>query len=332
MFTQAKLKLTIVYSLFFLGMFWLLSAAIYGWTHQSLGQGYISQVREEHEKISPGGFTQTHTEIVTTAGEVALASLRRELLILNALLFLIVPEVAWVLAQKSFNPVEEAHARQRQFVSDASHELRTPLSVLTGELELSLTKTRPVKYYQHVIKDSLEEIKRLSQLVRDLLFFARQGKQLSDVNFSSVDLTDVTGRVISHLHQKSKMKHQQVKLIPDTLPSVIKGNPTFLEQLIYNLIQNAITYTPEKGLITVKLINKKQRVVVQVTDTGIGISKLNQTHIFDRFFRVDPSRGRRDGYGLGLAICKSIVDSHQGTIQVNSKLNSGTTFTVILPK
>jgi signal transduction histidine kinase len=328
MFRKANIRLVLFYSLITLLLFAAFSIGLYVWMDRSFGAGYVSEVEQQDFQ---GQFDERDTAIATTAGEVALDRLRNNLLILNGALIVIVPSVAWLMTRRTLAPVQRIHDQQKQLASDVAHELRTPLSIMSGELEVALRKERTVADYKQVLVSSKQETDRLISLVENLLFLATgdQGKQA--INFEKVDITDLIGEVIASLQIEISSKHIALHFEPEEAPSSVLGQPSMLRRLFYNIINNAILYTPVEGNIWVSLSSSKQYAQVKVKDTGIGISREDQGKIFDRFYRVDPSRSQAKGYGLGLAICKSIVELHRGKITVDSDLGQGSTFTVILP-
>jgi len=212
-----------------------------------------------------------------------------------------------------------------------AHELRTPLSIMSGELEVALRKERTPADYQQVLNSSKQETDRLIELSENLLFLARADQGRQAIEFEKVDITDLIGSVIAGLQAQSTKQEIAIHFQPEEEPTFVEGQPGMLTRLFLNLIQNAIQYTPSHGEIWISLSTGKQYVEVEVRDTGVGIPPEEQEKIFNRFYRVDASRSQTKGYGLGLAICKSIVELHHGRITVRSALRKGSTFTVILP-
>lgn len=328
MFKKANIKLTLIYSALFLALFGVFSIGLYVWMENSFGESYISEVQRQNVE---GQFDQRDTAIATVAGGIALDRLRDILLILNGGLVIIIPCVAWLMTRRTLAPVQRIHNQQKQFVSDVAHELRTPLSIVGGELEVVLRKERTVSDYKQALASSKQETDRLISLVENLLFLARadQGKQAID--FEKVDITDLAGSVIAALQTESANKQIALHFEPEAEPTFAWGQPSMLRRLFFNLIHNAILYTPAEGSVWVSLSADKLYAQVAIRDTGIGISPENQERIFNRFYRVDPSRSRTKGYGLGLAICRSIVELHHGRITVHSAPDQGSTFIVTLP-
>lgn len=329
MFRKANIKLTLLYSALFLVSFWVFSAGLYIWMENSFGESYISEVQQQSEIES--GFDEQHVDIADIAGEVAMDRLGNTLLILNGALIIIVPGIAWLMTRRTLAPVQRIHEQQKQFVSDVAHELRTPLSIMSGELEVALRKERIPADYQQVLTSNKQETDRLIELAENLLFLARDDQGRQAIEFEKVDITDLIGSVIASLQTESTKKEIAVHFEPEEEPTFARGQPAMLRRLFFNIINNAIHYTPLKGDIWVSLSTGKQYAQVKIKDNGIGISPEDQEKVFNRFYRVDDSRSQTKGYGLGLAICKSIVELHRGKIILRSALNQGSTFTISLP-
>jgi signal transduction histidine kinase len=330
MFTKAGLKLTLFYSAFFFAFFWIFSISLYVWMDKSIGEGMI--VKRVQQQEQQGQFEgEFDGKSVTIAGTIALDQLKTILLILNGGLLPVIPLTAWLLTRRTLAPVQSIHERQQQFASDVSHELRTPLSILSGEIEVALKKDRSGNDYRQTLKSAKEETDRLGGLVENLLLLAQieQGKQARAVE--AVDTTDLINQVIGESQPKSKEKHIAVHFTPAEESVVVVGQEALLRQLFFNILDNAIKYTPEKGKITIGLSQDTYYAIVKVKDTGIGIAPEQQARIFDRFYRIDDARSETTGYGLGLAIAQAIVASHNGKIRVHSAVGIGSTFSLYLP-
>ena len=333
MFTKAHLKLTVFYSLFFFVLFWSFSFGLYIWVEHSLGESYISQVKKLHDQTGQniGEFDDSKVTVVTIAGEVALDRLANILVIFNAGLLLIIPITSLFFARRTLAPIKQVHEQQKQFVSDASHELRTPLTIMLGEMGVALQKQRSNEYYRQILTSNKEELNRLSLLVENLLFLAREDQNKNYLQFVTVDITDVVSSVIAHLNSEIKKKRLEIVFKPPEENIAVYANASLLTQLFFNLIDNAIKYTQAKGIITISLVKKNKIVEIVVKDTGVGISPAIQEKIFERFYRADSSRSLSKGYGLGLPICRVIVKRHQGNLTLHSAEGKGSTFAVSLP-
>jgi heavy metal sensor kinase len=224
--------------------------------------------------------------------------------------------------------IESGFARERQFTADASHELRTPLTAMQTILSFMREKQRTPQEYRQALDDLAEETDRLQVLVEDLLQLAR-GERGLELNRETIDLARLLSDVADSLRPLAENKGLELNCnLPPAL--VIAGDMDLLIRLIVNLVDNAINYT-ERGSITLSAKENGAWAVIQVTDTGIGIPPEHLPHIFERFYTVEPSRSS-GGTGLGLSIARQIVEAHAGRIEVQSEANSGTTFTVRLPK
>jgi len=292
----------------------------------SFGESYIDEIEQQGEFE----LDEQDTDIAAIAGDVALHRLGNTLLILNGAMIIIIPGIAWLMTRRILAPVQHIHEQQKQFVSDVAHELRTPLSIMSGELEVALRKERIPADYQQVLTSSKQETDRLSELAENLLFLARADQVKQAIEFEKVDITDLIGSIIASLQAEGIKKQIAIYFQPEEEPTFTRGQPAMLRRLFFNLIHNAIQYTPSQGEIWISLTTSKQYAEVRIRDTGVGIPPEDQEKIFNRFYRVDPSRSQTRGYGLGLAICRSIVELHHGSITVRSALGQGSTFTVML--
>jgi heavy metal sensor kinase len=226
----------------------------------------------------------------------------------------------------------EASFRQiRQFTSDASHELRTPLTVLKGETELALRRPRSADDYRSVLESSLEEIDRMSRIVDELLFLSRA--DLGEIKMESRPVR--LDQLFDDLKRQAEVlgHEQSVQIVTGMIePATVAGDDMRLRELVLNLLDNAIKYSPPGGRVEMSVVTQDGTARLSVSDQGIGVSLEEQAHIFDRFYRTDAARAHtKKGTGLGLAICQWIVDAHHGTIEVHSEPGKGSTFTVILP-
>lgn len=227
--------------------------------------------------------------------------------------------------------LDKAFALQQRFVADAAHELRTPLTALRGEIEVLLRRSRTVDEYQEVLKSNLEEIERLSLLTSNLLTLARVDAGEEIIAVQICDLTALCQDVCKKLAALMAQKNIDFQLNCSQEIKIL-GDSAGLERVVYNLVENAIKYSPPGETIKVSLQKVKAQIELIVADTGIGISTEDLPNIFERFYRADKARSRESGgSGLGLAIVETIVKAHKGEITVSSQLGKGTTFTILLP-
>jgi signal transduction histidine kinase len=225
-----------------------------------------------------------------------------------------------------------AEKEQQQFIADVSHELRTPLTVLRGTLEVVLEEDRPAEEYREAIGNGLLEVRHLSRLSQNLLFLARGQSGRITLSFANVDLNRFVTDVTRDLQPASSDRN--IDLAAEVPPEPIRAfiDADRMQQVLHNLLENAIRYTAEDGSIRVRLATSRTEATIEVVDTGIGIPARDRPHVFERFFRSD--RARRaypGGSGLGLSIVRWIVEAHKGIVEVESEPDKGTTFRVRLP-
>jgi signal transduction histidine kinase len=325
MIRQARIKLTLLYSIIFLLLFWSLSFGIYSWMNKFFGDReriHVNQMYQPEPGIEPFTLQEPSSDMI-------MDELRNILLIIDFILLITIPTLTWFLTGNALGPVQKAQKREQQFITNASHELRTPLSILHAQMEVILKKKRDISEYQQVLQSNKEEVEDLIALVENLLFISREQTNHSSPINETLDITDVTAERIAYFQKKAHKKKLKIFLKPPASELVILGNLQLFKRLLTNLLENAIKYTV-KGSITITIKQENSQAVIQVTDTGIGIAKEKQERIFDRFYRADESRSEQ-GYGLGLAIAKQITDIHHGTITVNSESKKGTTIKILLP-
>ena len=240
-------------------------------------------------------------------------------------------ELAAVL-NATFARLEEEFNRQVRFTADASHELRTPLAVLHAQVELALSRPRSPEEYEEALERCRNATVRMRGLIDGLLMLARADAGKLDLDRQPLDLGHLAAEAIEQLQPAAK--RAEIALTVESLdqPLMVAGDATFLGRVIENLVTNALRHTPKGGSVAVSVSAAEQMATLRVTDTGSGIPLADQPRIFERFFRADQARSRASGgNGLGLAICKSIVDAHGGTINFTSEPGVQTEFVVTLP-
>lgn len=226
--------------------------------------------------------------------------------------------------------LEKSFQQIKQFTADASHELKTPLTIMKGEMEVAMRSGDDVEHLKGSIASSLEEIDRMSYIVRNLLDLTRIEAD-KEVALESVSIDKVLSERFEHFKKFALDRGVRMALIKN-MPAVVSGDPVRIGQLFFNLMDNALKYTSGDGVVEVSLERDGPMAMVKVRDSGVGIAAEDQPYIFDRFYRVDKARTRSvGGAGLGLSICKEIVVSLGGTIEVESTRGEGSTFIVRLP-
>jgi heavy metal sensor kinase len=229
--------------------------------------------------------------------------------------------------------LEESFHRVKRFTADASHELKTPLTILRGEVEVGLKKKRALAEYQRILNSNLEETNRMSRIVDDLLTLSRADMGELTMEREEVELSSLAREVWDDLQILARGRGVQLHFLGDGVTKV-EGDPLFLRQLILNLTENGLKYTPPGGVVELKVQGDRDEGVARicVSDTGVGIARKDLKRVFDRFYRVDKARSRETGgTGLGLSISRWIAQAHKGQINVKSNMGKGSTFTVTLP-
>ena len=227
--------------------------------------------------------------------------------------------------------LERAVGEMRQFSSALAHELRTPLAALRGEIELALLRAPVESESRRSLTSQIEEIDTLTRLINQLLTLARAESGEIRLDHEMVDLGALAATVVEQVEPVAHARQVDLQCTI-TGPVAVRGDSSWLERLLINLIDNALKFTPAGGRVSVSITREGERARTEVRDTGIGIAPDAIPHIFDRFYREDPSRSSTaEGAGLGLSLVRWIVDRHRGRIEVESQVGKGSTFTVWLP-
>jgi len=224
--------------------------------------------------------------------------------------------------------LDRAIGEMRQFSAALAHELRTPLAILRGELELGLRQGRGQR---EMLENQLEQIDRLKRLIDQILTLARAESGQIALNVAPVDIGDLAGSLVDQLQPLADA--HEIELSCERCDRVlVNGDAGWLQRLLINLLDNALKFTPPGGRVTLSVSRTASAARIIVRDTGVGMSAEDASRAFDRFFRADPARSSTiEGAGLGLSLAQWIVQSHHGTIRVDSCCGTGSTFTVTLP-
>jgi two-component system sensor histidine kinase VicK len=222
---------------------------------------------------------------------------------------------------------------RKEFVANVSHELRTPLTSIKSYSETLLDGTLDDRETSEKFLGVINsEADRMTRLVKDLLQLSRLDNQQLKWNFEEISLTELVKNTTDRMEMEAKSRRQLLECFVLGEIPCIEADYDRLEQVVFNLLGNAIKYTPEEGKITVYIGKIYNDVYFKVVDNGIGIPESDLTRIFERFYRVDKARSREmGGTGLGLSIAKEIVEAHSGVINITSKIGIGTEVTVRLP-
>jgi two-component system heavy metal sensor histidine kinase CusS len=230
------------------------------------------------------------------------------------------------------NRLEESFERISRFSADIAHDLRTPVNNIRGVVEVALERARTVDEYHDVLDSSLEEVVRLSELIGDLLFLARSESPLKELRRERVNVGALLITVRDYYEAAAANVGISLLAVENAKPLTAELNRSLMLRAVSNLVSNAIAHTPPGGVVTLDASGDGLGLRIQVSDTGTGIAAEALPRVFDRFFRVDPSRSKNSGgTGLGLAIVQSIVTLHGGKAEITSELGRGTCVTLKIP-
>jgi two-component system sensor histidine kinase CiaH len=335
MFQSATLKLTAWYLLILMSISLIFSLVIHNIATTELHDRLDKlQTRFEHEadRVSfniPLPDRLDYIALRNAQYEAASKNLAIQLIYVNLFILAIGGAGSYFLARRTLRPIEEAHEAQSQFVSDASHELKTPLAVMKTELEVALNdKNLKIGEAKELLRSNLEEVNKLSILSATLLLLSQLDHD--SLEKEKVSLNDITKQII----KKYDKSGRRITFTASHKEYSVFANRTSLEELITILIDNALKYSPNKSLITIKTGKLNKNALFEITNTGKGIAATDLPHIFDRFYRADSARTKnsaKDGHGLGLSLAKRIVELHGGELSASSAPDHATTFTFLVP-
>jgi signal transduction histidine kinase len=317
MFTEARVRLTGWYLLILAAIIGVLSFAIYRLLLLAQ-QAELNAAGLHPHRVLVHAFA--HDELI----------LAYQIVAVDVTILLLAALGAYILAGRTLRPIEEAVERQRRFAGAASHELRTPLTALQGNLEVALLSRRSPEEYEEVIREAVQDTERMGELVRSLVALARPDRDAAHLEWAPLDLKEVVPAALDDVRSLAEGKRQTLE--EDIAgPLVVAGDASKFRGVCVNLLENAITYTPEGGTIRVVGRSEHGRAVVEVRDTGRGIAAEHLAHLFEPFYQADAARSSSDHVGLGLALASWIVRAYGGHIDVQSQVGVGTVFTVSLP-
>lgn len=227
--------------------------------------------------------------------------------------------------------LEAAVNQIKQFTGDASHELRGPLSFVRTVAEVALRNPRIDDVSRAAFEDIVEETAKATVLLEDMLTLARADFDRGTKAMEALNLADVVEKACGMARPLAEKRNLELRMSLETPMAKVLGDVMTLRRLLWILLDNALKYTQAPGRIDIALSVTAEQAKVTVRDTGVGISDSDLPHIFDRFYRADPSRSQIEGAGLGLAIAKWIAEMHHADLTVASELNNGTVFQLIFP-
>ena len=278
-----------------------------GWWFVGRALRPISEISSTAAKISSGDLSQ----------RISIAETENELGQLAAIL------------NSTFARLETAFAQQKQFASDAAHELRTPVAVMLTQTQMTLGRERDAAGYKQTVEACQRAAQRMRKLIESLLELARFDAGQEVLKRLEFDFAKTISDSVEMVQTLAEEKN--VKIISGLPPLKISGDPERLAQVVTNLLTNAIQHNKPAGEVRVRLAEESGLAVLTIADTGSGIAAEDLPRVFERFYRADKSRTGAGNSGLGLAICKAIVEAHGGTIEAASVSRAGATFSVRLP-
>ena len=322
-FSKAKLKLTLFYAASLFVVIVIFSSLIYALFINNI----INNNEFEEDKYSELNANK-ELQILNNA----ISKLKLTLIITDVGIIIVVTAVGYFLSTKTLQPIKNSLEEQKRFVSDSAHELRTPLTIMKTGIETVTTgKKQSLKEYQTLSKDLLEEINKLIVMSNDLLFLSKKDAEKLEKKWTRINISVICENQIklfqTYAAKKTVFLDSEIKG-----QYFLKGNTEQINQLVTNLLKNALDYNKQSGRVVLSLGKQKNNIILKVSDTGRGIAPEDLKHIYKRFYKADESRSISDsGAGLGLSIVKEIVDLHKGIIKINSNLDKGTEVVVIFP-
>ncbi len=334
-FRSACLKLTSFYVLIVMIISIVFSVVLYSIASRELNQGLQKQGSAFENIAPPQFFPRPSGDLEKVRSEQFRESSKNlglKLIYLNLFILIVASGLSYLLARRTLKPIEEMLEMQNRFTSDASHELRTPLTAMKAEIEINLRdKKFNLAEAKKLLKSNLEEIAKLDALSSGLLKLTNYQSR-KKIIFTKYPLSEIVKDAAAKITGLAKTKQIRVQL--DLKDIVVSCEKESLTELFTILLDNAVKYSPRHSKIHVATeISGKNQTAIKVKDEGIGIKASDLPYIFNRFYRADHSRSKEksDGYGLGLSIAQEIAKLHHGKIEVESKMNTGSTFIVKLP-
>lgn len=340
MFHSARLKLTAWYLIIVMLISITFSVVIYKMLTIEVdrferAQRFRIERRIEEYGIFPPEIRYRITPTLPVNSELIEETKHRTfvlLIIINAVILVLSGGLGYLLAGRTLKPIKEMVDEQNRFISDASHELRTPLTSLKSAFEVYLRNSKPtLEEAKTLAAESVTEVNKLQSLSDSLLQLAQYERPNGNIQFEKLAMAEVINEAVKKVSPLAKQK--EITLQKEVQEVDMEGNKYGLIDLLVILLDNAIKYSHQKTQVNITSKQTDGWVLVEVEDHGIGIEEKDIPHIFDRFYRADAARSKseRDGYGLGLSIARKIVDVHKGEIEVKSKKDEGSKFSIRLP-
>jgi signal transduction histidine kinase len=323
-FRTARTRLSLLYILIIIAIVGVLSSSVYEFHAHDIGR--------LGRHVSDGEQGAYSADEIPGLGEY-LERLGRSIIFADIVTILVGGGLSWLLASRTLRPIRKAVQEEQRFFADAAHDLRTPLAVMRSEAEVALrSDTMDVAEARRIIASSLEEIQRMSTMVEQMLGLARDGKAgtASPATLSRIDLAALAVAAATKMTRRAQDKGIDVSTAA-AQPVFVNGDTFSLERALYNVLDNALVYTPSGGRIAVRVIRRAGQAVLEVEDTGIGIPPDDLPHITEPFYRGDRARSTHSGgAGLGLTIAATTMQEHGGRFTATSG-SGGTTISLTFP-
>ncbi len=325
-FTWARIKLTALYFLV------ILSVIIF----------YLFLLNNEFNRVIADFANENIVDINSRHRFITRATLvtKETLFTIQAedIFFIVITfSISYFLVGFALKPIKEAMLRQKNFLADASHQLRTPLAIIKTEMEVFLRDKRNYTLNKELLlrkrkgmESNLEEIDRMSKIIDELFLVARIDAHQEKFHFTTIDPGFLLKKSVRSIRNYAKIKDINISLnISNTLLTYADSDK--LQQAIMNVLKNAIDYSKKGSKVKVVATGKTDTILIMVVDGGIGISKKDIPHIFQRFYKAENTMGKTRGVGIGLSIAQWIIKQHRGEINMQSVLGKGTQVTISLP-
>ncbi len=326
-FRAARRKLTLLYLATITAIVAVLSSALYEFHAHDVEGIERRRAGREIEGQRP-------TDDARSGLEEYLEHLGRSIVVADVITIIAGGLLSYLLAARTLQPIKEAVEAEQRFFANAAHDLRTPLAVMRSEAEVALRGgSLDPGEARLLIQSSLEEIRRMSAMVEQMLDLARSGASRRPRGglHETLDLAALAAATAARMARRAE--ERGIRLVTEAAgPVLISGEASTLERAVNNILENAIAYTPGGGCVTVRVRRDSGNAILDVADTGIGIPPEDLPHITEAFFRGDRARGvHSGGAGLGLTIVKTTMDEHRGSFRVENRPGGGTTVSLQFP-
>lgn len=309
-FRRALIRLTVTYTLVQLALFGAFAIGIYLFVTGTFDFDVPDLAGEAFIASAEQGF----------------ALLRNGLMVGYAVLVIVIPVSSYLMARAALAPIRRSYELQQRFVDGASHEFRSPLSIIQGELELALSRSRTPAQYRVAMTRALESAEDLTHLTNDLLLLTRGGAGELEATFAPVSVNELT-----HMAAQAQGRAAARVTVAETREVLVNCSRGLLARAITNLVDNAVKFTHESGRVEVSVSSTGRVAHIMVTDDGIGMTDAEAAHAFDRFWRAQDARST-PGFGLGLPLVEQIMIAHHGKASITSTAGAGTTVILSLPE